>query len=82
MPVKATVNGGKEELIKADSSKPFVAYVFKTVIDQFTGKISYFKVVRGTAKNDMEFTIQEVKLKKRVGSFLKYLEKILLILIF
>lgn len=74
-PVKATVNGGKEELIKADSSKPFVAYVFKTVIDQFTGKISYFKVVRGTAKNDMEIYNTRSQTKEKSGKLFKVLGK-------
>lgn len=36
-----------------DSSKPFSAYVFKTLVDPFIGRYSFIKVCSGTLKNDM-----------------------------
>lgn len=43
--------------ITLDSSKdtPFSAYVFKSVIDPFVGKLSYFKVVSGKLDGEMSF---------------------------
>ncbi len=44
------VKDEKEASLKMDPQGPFVAKVFKTVVDPFTGKMSFFKVVSGTLK--------------------------------
>lgn len=45
----------KEEIIRsAKQEEPFSAFVFKTIVDPFIGKISLFKVNTGTATRDME----------------------------
>lgn len=45
----------KEEIIRsAKQDEPFSAFVFKTIVDPFIGKISLFKVNTGTATRDME----------------------------
>lgn len=36
-----------------DDKEPLALYVYKTMSDPFTGKISFFKVVSGVVKNDM-----------------------------
>ncbi len=48
-----TVIGGTEQVpVPADSSGASVAYVFKTVADQFVGQVSLFKVLSGTVHGD------------------------------
>lgn len=37
-----------------DDGQPFSALVFKTIVDPFIGKISFFKVYSGSIKKDME----------------------------
>ena len=37
---------------------PGSALVFKTTIDQFSGKLSFIKVLRGTIKGDTDLTIR------------------------
>lgn len=46
-PVKALVNGAEEELA-VDPDGKLAAYIFKTIVDPFVGRISMFKVYRGT----------------------------------
>ena len=48
---KGALNGGAAERAVADS-QPLSAFVFKTVADPFSGRVSYFKVVSGVLKND------------------------------
>ena len=48
-----TVIGGTERVpVPADASGTSVAYVFKTVADQFVGQVSLFKVLSGTVHGD------------------------------
>jgi elongation factor G len=44
-------SSGEEVEIACDPSGPLVAHVFKTTVDSF-GKVSYFKVLRGTMRAD------------------------------
>ena len=49
----ATVVGGTETVpVPADAAGTSVAYVFKTVADQFVGQVSLFKVLSGTVHGD------------------------------
>ena len=48
----AAVIGGKEGVQKISSTGPASAFVFKTTADPFSGRITYFKVITGTVKND------------------------------
>jgi elongation factor G len=43
----------EEVFISLDQEKPFSALVFKTIADPFVGKISFFRVMTGEAKDDM-----------------------------
>jgi elongation factor G len=54
-PVTAAVqpNNGEPATRKVADSEPLSMYVFKTVNDPFSGRISYFKVYSGVVKNDM-----------------------------
>jgi elongation factor G len=50
-PWKGTLNGKEVERPVKDS-EPLSAFVFKTVADPFSGRVSYFKVISGVLKND------------------------------
>jgi elongation factor G len=50
-PWKGTLNGAETERAVKDSG-PLSVFVFKTIADPFAGRVSYFKVVSGTLKND------------------------------
>ncbi len=52
--VEAFDKDGNEIKVKIDESEPFSAFVFKTTIDQFTGKISMIKVISGKVTPDSE----------------------------
>jgi len=51
-PAKVALNGNEVERICADSG-PLAAFVFKTTADPFAGRISFFKVLSGVMKNDI-----------------------------
>jgi elongation factor G len=44
---------GDESTRGADPSAPFSAYVFKTIVDQFAGKLSVIRIVSGRATSDL-----------------------------
>jgi elongation factor G len=50
-PWKGKLNGTEVERAEKDS-EPVSAFVFKTVADPFSGRVSYFKVVSGVVRND------------------------------
>lgn len=64
MPTPVEARGGEVEGInpdtedpivrKVDMQEPFSAFVFKTIVDPFIGKISLFKVNSGVATRDVE----------------------------
>src|ERR1700734_2560749 len=47
-----TANNGEPSVRKVSDSEPLSLYVFKTISDPFSGRISYFKVYSGVLKND------------------------------
>ncbi|NOY10096.1 MAG: elongation factor G [Spirochaetes bacterium] len=51
---KASTADGKEITRKYDESEPFSAFVFKTTIDQFTGKLSLVKIISGKITPDSD----------------------------
>lgn len=53
---------------KLDESQPFSAFVFKTIVDPFVGKISLFKVYSGIAKKDMDVINANKDEKERLTS--------------
>lgn len=48
----ADVNKGEVVEIECDKTKPVVLKIFKTVVDSYVGKMSYFKVLSGEIKPD------------------------------
>lgn len=57
-----------------DEGSP-AALVFKTTIDQFSGKLSFLKVLRGVIKNDTELYNAKVSRKERVGKVYRMVGK-------
>ncbi|MFT8351499.1 elongation factor G [Clostridium saccharoperbutylacetonicum] len=66
IPQKAMdVSKNEEVFIDLDQEKPFSALVFKTIADPFVGKISFFRVMTGEAKDDMTvLNVNKDKLEK------------------
>ena len=54
-----------------DSEKPVSAFVFKTAIDQFSGRLSYIKVVTGVFKPDSEYLNETTGKKERISKIYK-----------
>ncbi len=66
--VVGTNDDGKEVTRKVDPKQPLSAFVFKTIVDPFVGKINVFKVLSGTLKKDMEIYNSKTRQTERVGS--------------
>lgn len=77
-PTPKELNGGiykgmhpdtEEEIERTlDENQPFSAFVFKTIVDPFVGKISLFKVYSGIAKKDMDVINANKDEKERLTS--------------
>lgn len=85
--VSETLNAIEEffpsPLIRRNSDGEFAAYVFKTLSDPYVGKISYFRVFRGTLPKDGHFhSAKHPKIEKAhphavVGKDLKALDRLI-----
>lgn len=72
---RATNSNGEDVSVKVDPSAPFSALVVKTSNDQFSGRLSFIKVVGGTLTSDSEvLNLREGK-KERVGKLYKSIGK-------
>ncbi|MCK4796536.1 MAG: GTP-binding protein, partial [Spirochaetes bacterium] len=65
----------KEIMLEPDSNKPIALFIFKTSIDQFAGKISYFRIRRGQIKNDIELYNSNKNQKQKCGKLFKIIGK-------
>jgi elongation factor G len=68
-PVKGTRDGA-EVTIEAVEEAPFAAQVFKTIHDQFSGKITLFRVWAGSLSPDSAFYNASRQTKERFGQLL------------
>ncbi|HIC89931.1 MAG TPA: elongation factor G, partial [Anaerolineae bacterium] len=66
-PEIAQLPDGGEEEVPADANGPLAALVFKTVIDPYVGKLSYFRVFSGTIRSDTRVFNSRAKAEERVG---------------
>jgi len=66
---------GTEREITIDSSASPSLFVFKTSIDQFSGKLSYIKVITGVIKTDTELYNPRESKKEKVGKIFTTLGK-------
>ncbi len=72
--VPATVNGDTVE-IAGDSSGPFVALCFKSIIDPFVGHLSLFRAFRGTAGSETHPTNTRDGKDERLGTYFHLIGK-------
>ena len=57
--VSSIPNGGDDLLeLSGDAEGPVLAYVFKTIVDRYVGRMSYVRVLSGTLSVDKGATIQ------------------------
>ncbi len=61
------MNGSTEETRKGVPSEPVSAFIFKTVVDPFVGKITLFKVMSGTMKKDTDVYNADSGESERIG---------------
>jgi elongation factor G len=61
------VEDGKETEVPVDPSKPAAAFVIKTQIDQFSGRLSFVKVVTGKLAPDLEVVNVRDGRKEKLG---------------
>ena len=66
---------GEETTIKIDPEGPFSGYVFKTTIDQFSGKMSFVKVVTGTLTAETDIYNNEIGKKAKPGKLYRAVGK-------
>jgi elongation factor G len=69
-PAASSPDGSPVALV-CDPGKPAAALVFKTLADQFSGRISVFRVFQGTVKSDSAVTVARGGHKERLGQLLK-----------
>jgi elongation factor G len=77
LPTPKDMNGGVEEGVnpytgdpasrKVDDGDPVSAFVFKTIVDPFVGKISLFKVYSGKVKRDLELLNANKEEVEKIG---------------
>ena len=63
--------GGQNVKRKPLASEPFSAYVFKTTIDHFTGKVSYLRIVSGTLSADQPVYNTGKRVEEKIGALVK-----------
>ena len=74
-PVSAKDKAGNDIKIEPDKNKPAAIFIFKTSIDQFAGKISYFRVRSGLVKSDVELYNTHKDQKQKCGKLYKIMGK-------
>jgi len=57
--------------LACDVAKPAVAFVFKTMADQFSGRINVFRVFQGAVQSDANVVVGRDGHKERIGQLLK-----------
>ncbi len=60
-------NGNKVVSLRTEADAPFAAQVFKTVIDPFSGKLSYLKSFRGVLKSGSVVWNSNTECEERIG---------------
>ncbi len=66
----AVKNGDAEGKAGCNPSAPAAAVVFKTIADPFVGKLSYFKVINGSIKQDMKLINMRTGAEEKLGKLM------------
>ena len=72
-PIMSDANSDKELDFEIDATEPLAAFVFKTTADPFVGKLSVFRVYRGTISSNSEVWNSAKNQSERIGQL--YLPK-------
>jgi elongation factor G len=72
---EAMAPDGSPVELTSDPSRPAAALVFKTLADQFSGRINLFRVFQGTVKSDSNLVDARDGHKERIGQLLKPMGK-------
>jgi elongation factor G len=72
---EAMAPDGSPVELTSDPSRPAAALVFKTLADQFSGRINLFRVFQGTVKSDTNLVDARDGHKERIGQLLKPMGK-------
>jgi len=73
--INAIDKEGKEVVRNPSLDEPLLAYVFKTVIDPYAGKLSYVRVFSGRLATDMNIMDFQKGASAKVGSILRLFGK-------
>ena len=65
-----TRSGGEPTAVEASEAAPYSAFVWKTVADQFAGRITLFRVVSGSIKSDATVHNLTKDTSERLGSLI------------
>ncbi len=68
-------DNGETAAVEIDPDKPFSAYCFKTTIDQFSGKMSFLKIVTGKLTPETDIYNNEVGKKAKPGKIYRAIGK-------
>ncbi|MFH0811618.1 MAG: elongation factor G [Pseudomonadota bacterium] len=60
-----------EGTLKVTSDGPFAGFVFKTISDPYTGKLTIFKIYSGTLNSDTTIYNATRRVKEKIGQLLK-----------
>ncbi|PKL13668.1 MAG: elongation factor G [Spirochaetae bacterium HGW-Spirochaetae-8] len=69
------VRDGIESELDMDPTAPPAAYVFKTMIDQFSGKLSFIKVAQGIISGETDLVNPDLNKKERPGKVYRMVGK-------
>lgn len=58
---------GNEAPLPISAESPFSGFIFKTTIDQFSGKLSFIKIVTGSLSADSEFVVPRDQKKEKIS---------------
>ncbi|MDR1180212.1 MAG: elongation factor G [Spirochaetales bacterium] len=73
--VELSGSDGTREQVQVDAGKPFSAFVFKTTIDQFSGQLSFLKIVTGRIAADSDIVNSREGKKGKTGKIFECLGK-------
>jgi len=76
MPPRRLVDGsGQEVELRPDPSGPFVALVFKVMVDPYVGKMNYIRVFSGTLRSDQGIYNVNKREEERIPTFKRMVGK-------
>ncbi len=63
----ATSGNGEEQAIEPSKDAPFLAQVFRSIVDPYVGQLTFFRVFAGTLRSDTDFYNVSTRSKERTG---------------